>query len=80
MITENIILWNTKYGSINCNLKQIMLTKKISIYQLSRISDIKYEVIKRYYDDNVLRYDGNILAKLCYSLDCKIEEILQYNK
>lgn len=80
MITDNIILWDTKYGNIDCNLKKIMRKKNITIYQLSRITGIKYEIIERYCNNQVLRYDANILSKLCYSLNCEISEILQYRK
>lgn len=80
MITENIILWETKYGSIHCCLKDILNKKNITIYHLERITGIKYDVLKRYYDDVIVKYDANILAKLCYSLNIEIKQLLQYER
>ena len=80
MITDNIILWDTKYGVIHCNLKNVLKKMDISLYQLERITGIKYDVLKRYYDDVIMKYDANILAKLCYSLRCRIDELLQYDE
>ena len=77
---SSIVYVDTKYGQISCHLKDVMREKKISIYQLSHISNIKYEIIKRYCDDLVLRYDANILARLCFCLDCELSSILKYEK
>ena len=57
-----------------------MQKKNISTYNLSKMSNIKYEVLKRYRDDMVLRYDANILSKLCFCLDCDLSSILKYDK
>ncbi len=79
-MTTNIILWNTKYGEVSCCLKELLKKKNISKYQLSRISGIRYEVIERYYMNRVLRYDSNIVAKICYCLNCTIADFLVYKK
>ena len=78
MITNNIILWDTKYGSIECNLKKIMQKRKINIYQLARITNLRYEVIDKYYHNKVKRYDSIVLAKLCFSLECSLDDLLKY--
>ncbi len=78
MITSNIILWDTQYGKIDCNLKELMLKRKITIYQLVRITNLRYEVISKYYYNNVKRYDSIVLAKLCYSLECSLCDLLKY--
>lgn len=80
MITDNIILWNTEYGKIKCTLKRIMKQKNINIYQLSRLSDIKYDVLKRYASNSIIKYDANVLAKLCFSLNCSLNDLLVYEK
>ena len=77
---SSIIKENIDYGRISCNLKDILKEKEITIYKLSNISNIKYEIIKRYCDNNIQRIDLDILAKLCYILNCSINEILKYEK
>ena len=80
LITDKIILWNTDYGLIDCNLKNILDSRGLSIYMLSRLSGIKYDVLKRYYDNELMKYDGSVLARICYSLNCEISDLLQYKK
>ncbi len=70
----------TNYGKISCNLKRIMKEKKISTYQLSHQTNIKYEIIKRYCDNEMQRYDADILAKFCFYLNCEVSSILKYEK
>ena len=78
MITEKIILWNTKYGRIRCNLYKLMKSRKVSIFQLARLTNIRYDIIKKYADNQMMRYDASILSKLCFVLNCSISDIIEY--
>jgi len=80
LITDNIILWDTKYGQINCKLKNYLEKHHISMYHLERITGIKYDVLKRYYDNQIIKFDGSVLARLCYSLNCENNDLLQYER
>lgn len=80
LITESIILWDTEYGKIKCILKRVMKQKNINIYQLSRLADIKYDVLKRYINNQIIKYDMRVLSRICYSLNCDIGDILKYEK
>nr|WP_243144473.1 helix-turn-helix transcriptional regulator [Flavonifractor plautii] len=43
------------------------------------LTGVKYEVIDRYYKgEDIYMADLNFLAKVCYSLECKIEDLLEY--
>ena len=73
------ISFGTNYGRVNSNLKAVMDRKEISINTMSKLADIKYHVVKRYYYNNDLYHvDLQLLAKFCYILDCKISDILEY--
>lgn len=78
--TEQIILWDTAYGRTHCKLMDVMKKRKINISTLSRITGLKYDVILRYFEDKITKYDANVLAKLCYSLDCEINDVLVYRR
>ncbi len=57
------------------------LTKNgITRYQLSQITEIKYQTIDNYYKNRVVRYDSFILSKICEALNCRIEDIVAYIK
>jgi putative transcriptional regulator len=68
----------TEFGFVYCDLKSIMIKKHISIYKLSKLTGLKYEVIVRYYSNNITKYDSYVLAKLCFVLECSINDLLKY--
>lgn len=68
------------YGKVEIKLKTIMDKKNISIYQMSKLTSLKHSTVKSYYNNcPITRVDLDVLSKLCYVLDCKIEDILEYN-
>lgn len=78
MVTEKVILWDTTYGKIDCNLRSIMKNRRMSMYKLIRLTGLKYDVISKYYYNKVYRYDADVLAKFCYVLDCEPSAIIKY--
>ncbi len=52
----------------------------ISRYELSKRTEIQYQVIDNYYKNKVKRYDGYVLDRICTALDCDISDILEYKK
>lgn len=67
------------YGKINITLKELMDKKGVNTYQLVQATNINNKTIKLYRtNNNVSRIDLNILAQICYSLNCKVEDILQF--
>ncbi len=78
MTTEKIILWDTNIGEVKCYLKDVMEKRNITISQLSRLTNLRYEVVDNYYHNRNIRYDSIVLAKFCYSLNCSIDDLLKY--
>ncbi len=68
------------YGKIKIRLKDIMDRKQISRNQLAKITNTRFEVINKWYNGSVERMDCDVLARLCYSLDCSVEDIIEYVK
>lgn len=67
------------YGKVEIKLRSIMDKKNISIYQMSKLTSLKHSTVKSYYNNcPITRVDLDVLSKLCYVLDCKIEDILEY--
>ncbi len=66
------------YGKVHLCLKEVMDKKNISIYELSKMTNLKYDTVKKYYENEVYRYDEITLAKMCYSLNCTITDLLVY--
>lgn len=50
-------------------------------HRLHTLTGVKYEVVDRYYKaENIEMVDLDFIAKVCYVLDCRIEDLLEYRK
>ena len=58
-------------------VKEVMDNKGVSISELSKIADIKYDIVKRYYYGEIVRYDSEVLKKFYIYLDCKIDDLIK---
>ena len=68
------------YGKVEIKLKSIMDKRNVSIYQVSQLASLKHSTVKTYYNNcPITRVDLDVLSKLCYVLDCKVEDILEYS-
>ena len=68
------------YGKATIQLKQIIDMKKISRNKLCNMIATNYDLVNRYYNNKVVRIDLDIIARMCYVLDCDINDLLKYEK
>ena len=68
------------YGKIKIKLKDIMEQKSLTRYQLSKLTNTRFEVINKWYNGSVERIDSDVLALLCFTLGCRVDEIIEYNE
>lgn len=79
MYSYNSIVQLKNYGKIVLKVSEIMDQKNISRNKLSCLTGVKYSVIDRYYRaDNVERVDLDILSRICYVLNCNLNELMEY--
>ena len=45
---------------------------------LARKIDTRFEVVNKWYEDQVEKMDADILARICYVLDCRVEDLVEY--
>ena len=55
-----------------------MTERNISNYELSNKSNIRFQTIQGLREDTASRVDFDVLAKICYALNCKVEDIIEY--
>ena len=65
---------------IRITLDKVLKKYNISRYELSKRTGIRYQIIDNYYKNRVIRYDSFVLNKICTALDCKIEDIIKFEK
>ena len=68
------------YGKATIQLKQIIDKKKISRNKLCNMIATNYDLVNRYYNNKVVRIDLDIIARMCYVLDCDINDLIKYEK
>ena len=68
------------YGHVEIKLKEIMESQDISINRLACRAEMQRTQLKKYINNNVQRVDFAILSRLCYCLDCDLNDILVYVK
>ncbi len=69
-----------EYGKIDICLKELMLARNITRNYLAKAANTRFEVINKWYSNEVEKLDLDVLARICYVLDCSPDEIIKYNK
>lgn len=67
-----------QYGHIIIYLKEIMDAKSISRNALARAINARFEVIDKWYNGHVEKIDTDVLARICYVLECTPGDIIIY--
>lgn len=67
------------YGKINLKLKQLLDERNITRNYLARAVNTRFEVIDKWYENDVEKIDTDILARICYVLKCKVSDLLEYS-
>ena len=77
---ETGILELKDYGQIEITLRQCMNERGITRNRMARMINVRYEVVDKWYKGRVERIDADILARLCFVLDCSPAELIRYVK
>ena len=65
-------------GKIIIKLDEYLKNHHISRSSLSRKGELRYDTILSYCRGEVTRLDTDTLAKICSTLNCKIEDIIEF--
>ena len=79
---KSIVTYRTgEYGHIVVKLSEAMKAHNITRNRLATLTGSKYPIVNRYYKGTqVERFDLDFLARVCYVLDCRVEDLLEYQK
>lgn len=74
----DVFMLDVDYGRIHLKIEEQMTAQGISINKLAFRSEMQRTQLKAYMKNEVQRVDLSILARLCYALDCNLEDIIEY--
>lgn len=69
-----------EYGHVEIKLGEYMAKRGINRNTLSRLTGVRFEVIDKWSKGKVERMDLDVLARLCFVLDCGIADLLEYKE
>ncbi len=75
---ENTLYSSVQYGYIEIHLKELIDSRQICRNALARAIDTRFEVIDKWYKGNVEKMDMDVLARICYALQCNPQDIICY--
>ena len=75
---QNIVFSMKEYGHVEIQLKEIMEKRGITRNALARATNTRFEVINKWYQGHVEKLDTDVLARICYILDCTPGDIVIY--
>jgi len=65
---------------IKLTIDKYIDSRKITRYELSKRTGIRFQIIDNYYKNKVVRYDSDVLNRICIALDCDITDLIEYQK
>ncbi len=78
-MNESVVVY-VDYGEIRFNIRPMMEKRHVSKTQLAKRTGLHHQIINRYYNNDLSRYDKDILARICYILGCELSDIMYYEK
>lgn len=76
---ENELYTIKNYGQIEIHLREYMDAKGITRNALARAINARFEVIDKWYNGHVEKIDADVLARICFVLDCTPGDIIWYS-
>jgi len=75
------VFYLKNYGRVSITVRKVMEEKGFTRNKLAKATGLAYNSVNRYYQDDTLSsIDLDILAKICFVLDCDITDVLRYEK
>ena len=65
---------------IRLKIDKYIDSKGITRYELSKRTGIRFQIVDNYYKNKVVRYDSDILSRICDALDCDVSDLIEYTK
>lgn len=75
---KNNLFTINQYGKTMIDIKTYMDEKCINRNMLARSINARFEVIDKWYNGCVEKIDADVLARICFVLECTPGDIIRY--
>jgi putative transcriptional regulator len=75
---ERPVLILADYGRVELTLRELMEQRGVSRNQLAKLINVRFEVVNKWFGGQVEKMDLDVLARICYALGCRVEDVLTY--
>ena len=80
MESNETVLTFREYGKISIHLRELLEDRHMSRNQLARAINSRFEVVDKWYQGELEKIDADILARICFVLQCDVKDIIRYEK
>ena len=63
---------------VRLKLEQCLREKGITRYELAKRTGIRFHIVDNYYKNKVVRYDSDLLDRMCNALGCEIADLIEF--
>ena len=80
MEQKKSLLYIKEYGKIELKLKEQLAKRQMTRRELARAINARFEVVNKWYSGQVERLDTDILARMCFVLQCEVQDLIEYKR
>lgn len=69
-----------EYGKLRFHLSERMVEQGLNRNQIAQAIESRFEVVDKWCSDGPERIDADVLARLCYVLECGVGDLITYEE
>lgn len=69
-----------EHGTVIIHLKELLTSTGLSKTKLCQRAELQMSQVNGYINNTITRLDIDVLSRICYTLDCSISDLLEYQK
>ena len=67
-----------EYGQVHIRLRELLEQRGMKRNELAKAAGTRFEVVNKWYQGDVEKLDTDVLARFCFVLGCRVEDLIQY--
>lgn len=80
MADKRSVLLLKDYGHVDIRLKELLDKAGMTRNALADAIGSNFEVVNKWYSGALGKIDADVLARICYVLQCRVEDLIVYRE